>query len=289
VEWTPAILGTKTLDLGMNVVWSGAPENWLTALGIRLLEPGQLHGTAGSQPDHHGVPFALTEEFVTVYRMHQLVPDDFVFVDHTTGNAEAHHCLADVLGAKGEQALRKHGLSSVLYSFAIAHPGAVTLHNFPTSLREFAGEGGEPIDLAAVDILRTRTRGVPRYNDFRERLHMPRLRDFEQVTDDPYSLARLKRVYASVDEIDTVVGLLAEKPPPGFGFSDTAFRIFLLMATRRLQSDRLLTVDYRPEVYTPLGMDWIARGSFGAVLLRHCPELAGVIGRGGKGVFAPWP
>ena len=118
---------------------------------------------------------------------------------------------------------------------------------------------------------------------------MPRLRDFDQVTDDPYSRARLKRVYGSVDEIDTVVGLLAEKPPPGFGFSDTAFRIFLLMASRRLQSDRFLTVDFRPEIYTQLGMDWIARSSFRDVLLRHCPDLAAVIGRSGKGVFAPWP
>ena len=39
-----------------------------------------------------------------------------------------------------------------------------------------------------------------------------------------------------------MVGLLAETPPEGFGFSDTAFRIFILMASRRLQSDRFLTV-----------------------------------------------
>ncbi len=91
VEWTPAILGTKTLELGMNVLWSGAPRDWLTALGIRLLEPGQVRGTAGSLPDHHGVPFALTEEFVTVYRMHQLIPDDFAFVDHATGQLRENH------------------------------------------------------------------------------------------------------------------------------------------------------------------------------------------------------
>ena len=29
------------------------------------------------------------------------------------------------------------------------------------------------------------------------------------------------------------------------------------MASRRLQSDRFLTVDFRPEIYSPLGMDWI--------------------------------
>jgi len=288
VEWTPAILNMKTVEVGMNVLWNGAPADRLTAFGIRLLEPGQLRGTAGSLPDHHGVPFALTEEFVTVYRMHQLIPDDFVFVDHSTGQGRGSANLPEILGREGEQALRKYGMGDVIYSFGIANPGAVTLHNFPKYLRNLVPAGGDPVDLAVVDILRTRQRGVPRYNDFREQLHMPRLRHFEQLTKDPHSLARLQRVYNSVDEIDTVVGLLAEAPPPGFGFSDTAFRVFLLMASRRLQSDRFLTVDFRPEVYTPLGMDWIERNTFSTVLLRHCPELADVVA-GGKAVFAPWP
>lgn len=31
-----------------------------------------------------------------------------------------------------------------------------------------------------------------------------------------------------------MIGLVAEPKPEGFGFSDTAFRIFILMASRRL-------------------------------------------------------
>ena len=69
----------------------------------------------------------------------------------------------------------------------------------------------------------------------------------------------MRDVYGSIDEVDTVVGLFAETPPDGFGFSDTAFRIFILMASRRLQSDRFLTVDFRPEIYSPFGMDWVRR------------------------------
>jgi hypothetical protein len=287
VEWTPAVVGSRTVELGMNVLWSGAPADWLTALGIRLLEPGQRGGTADSSPDHHGVPFALTEEFVTVYRMHQLIPDEFVFVDHSARRMPDARSLPDILGDKGEQVLRNHGLTNVLYSFAIARPGAVRLHNFPEHLRKFTVNGADPIDLAAVDILRTRQRGVPRYNDFRAHLRMPRFRHFEQLTTDAHSLARLKRVYGSVDEIDTVVGLLAEEPPPGFAFSDTAFRLFLLMASRRLQSDRFLTVDFRPGIYTELGMDWIRQSNFSSVLQRHCPELDDVV-VSGKRVFAPW-
>lgn len=84
-----------------------------------------------------------------------------------------------------------------------------------------------------------------------------------------------------------MVGLFAENPPEGFGFSDTAFRIFILMATRRLQSDRFLNVDYRPEIYTPLGIDWVEQGGMNSVILRHCPELAALMPRGAS-AFAPW-
>ncbi|MET0417868.1 MAG: peroxidase family protein [Actinoplanes sp.] len=287
IEWTPAILATETIDTALNINWSGvAPSQWLTRLGLRLFDANAVHGILRTLPDHHGVPFSLTEDFVTVYRMHPLIPDDYVFMDHRTGEQLGDAHFADLNGPKAEPLIRKLGLDTTLYSMAIANPGAVTLHNFPEALRTFERDG-EIIDLAVVDIVRTRTRRVPRYNDFRAGLHLGRIRTFEQLTTEPRTLERLKSLYPSVDDIDTVVGLLAENPPEGFGFSDTAFRIFLLMASRRLQSDRFLTVDYRPEVYTPLGMDWVARNGMASVLLRHCPALAPVAGSG-PGAFAPW-
>jgi hypothetical protein len=101
------------------------------------------------------------------------------------------------------------------------------------------------------------------------------------------SVRIMRDIYrGDIDKVDTMVGLFAEPCPRGFGFSDTAFRIFILMATRRLQSDRFLTVDFRPEVYSPFGMDWIAKNGMTSVILRHCPELAGVLPRNAS-AFAP--
>jgi hypothetical protein len=38
-EWTPAILATKAIDVGLNTNWSGPPaHDWLTKLGIWLLD-----------------------------------------------------------------------------------------------------------------------------------------------------------------------------------------------------------------------------------------------------------
>src|SRR5205823_4099981 len=108
----------------------------------------------------------------------------------------------------------------------------------------------ELMDLATVDVLRDRERGVPRYNRFRELFHLPRARSFEAMTDDPELAAELRAVYGHPDRVDLMVGMYAEKPPEGFGFSDTAFRVFILMASRRLKSGRLFTDDYTAAVYT---------------------------------------
>ena len=83
------------------------------------------------------------------------------------------------------------------------------------------------------------------------------------------------------------MGLLAEPFPPGFAFSDTATRVFILMASRRLTSDRFFTTDYTPEVYTQAGLDWVADNDMRSVLLRHFPQLEPAL-EGVKNPFAPW-
>lgn len=287
VEWTPAILATKQIDIALNNNWSGPPANdWLTRLGLWALDTHSTVGIPKTMPDHQGAPYSLTEDFATVYRLHPLLPDDYVFFDHTNGAVKWQGDFLDIQGAGADELLRSTGLTNSLYSFGIAHPGAITLHNYPNSLRNFE-RSGERIDLAVVDIVRTRRRGVPRYNDFRAGLHKPRIRRWEDLATDPESVRKLRDVYKTIDEVDTMVGLFAEPVPDGFGFSDTAFRIFILMASRRLQSDRFLTVDFRPEIYSPFGMDWIQNSTFTSVILRHCPGLAPMLPRDAS-AFAPW-
>jgi hypothetical protein len=286
VEWTPAILATEAIDVALHTNWEGPPKNWLNQLGLWLFEAHSLTGIPKTLPDHHAAPYSLTEDFTTVYRLHPLIPDDYELRDHRFGHRLETVGFMDIQGGAAESQIRKTALANALYSFGIAHPGAITLHNFPRALQRFERDG-EIIDLSVVDLVRTRRRGVPRYNDFLAGLHKPRIRSFEDLTRNAETLARLKDVYRDVDEIDTVVGLFAENPPEGFGFSDTAFRIFILMASRRLQSDRFLTVDYRPEVYTPLGIDWVEKSGMNSVLLRHCPDLAPLLPRDAS-AFAPW-
>ncbi len=178
-------------------------------------------------------------------------------------------------------------MADLLYSFGTMHPGAITLHNFPKFLQHFERPGQEPIDLASIDILRTRERGVPRYNQFRRLFHLKAPSTFEEMTDNPQWAEELRRIYGDVERVDHMIGMYAEPKPKGFGFSDTAFRVFILMASRRLKSDRFFTRDYRPEIYTQAGLDWVEDNTMRTLLLRHHPELEGPL-RGVANPFAPW-
>jgi hypothetical protein len=178
--------------------------------------------------------------------------------------------------------------TDLFYSLGVAHPGAITLHNFPKGLQEYQRPDGRMQDLAATDILRTRELGVPRYNAFRKLLHLRPVTSFDELTDNPAWADELREVYAGdIDRVDLMVGMFAEPKIPGLGFSDPAFRIFVLMAPRRLKSDRFLTTDFTPQVYTQTGLDWVADNTMLTVLERHCPRLVPSL-RGVENAFAPW-
>jgi hypothetical protein len=295
VEWTPAILAHPTMKLAMRANWWGlAGEKFKRRFGFSGNET--LFGIPGSPTEHHGVPYSLTEEFVSVYRMHQLMPDEIAFHtlegEHvrTLGLPEMIEEKTRGLMADDGEAIfgRPLGMAEMFYSFGIAHPGALRLHNFPNFLRKHTLPEGITIDLAAIDILRDRERGVPRYNRMRRLLRMPPAQSFADITGNPEWADEMSEVYAGdVEQVDLQVGMLAERLIEGFGFSETALRIFILMASRRLKSDRFYTADFRPEIYTQLGMDWIADSDMRTVLLRHHPQLKAVL-EDRDNAFAPW-
>ena len=254
----------------------------------RLGEGEILSGIIGSPTDHHAAPYYLTEEFVSVYRMHPLIPDEFNFYSHKNGKFLSTKPFIEGFDKQTRPLTEEIGMADLFYSFGIAHPGAITLHNYPSFLRQLFRPNGEAFDLAAVDILRDRERGVPRYNQFRELVGTGRVKSFEEITSNPQWAKELKEVYNNdVDQVDLMIGLFAEDLPDGFGFSDTAFRIFILMASRRLKSDRFFTQDYKAEVYTQEGLDWIENNTLVTVLLRHYPGL-GLALNGVSNAFKPW-
>lgn len=287
VEWTPGILANPVLERAMHANWYGVLPMWVRQkfghVGTEM-----IGGVVGSDQAHHAAPYAITEEFVSVYRLHPLLPDDYEVRDHRNGELIATSDFEPVQGAGTRKSIDEWGMSNLLYSFGTANPGAICLRNHPRALSDHVRLTGERVDLGTIDILRDRERGVSRYNDFREKLRKSRVKSFDELTDNPEWAREIEDVYGGdIDRVDLQVGMLAEPLPPGFGFSDTAFRIFILMASRRLRSDRFFTNDYSPDVYTPEGLAWVEGSTMSDVLLRHHPELAPAL-EGTRNAFAPW-
>ena len=291
VEWTTCVLRHPALQIAMNANWYGAlGEAFKDKIG-RVGDSEVLSGIVGSPVDHHTAPYSLTEEFVSVYRLHPLIPDDWNFFSLESGEHKGNHTFTELQGRHTRDFMDQYTMGDLWYSFGVASAGAICLHNYPNALRKLTRIDGQITDLATLDIVRDRERGVPRYNDFREVLHMPRRKSIEEITPNKEWAKEINEIYnGDVNAVDLQIGMQAEQPPKGFGFSDTAFRIFILMASRRLKSDRFFTTDFRPEVYTQVGYDWVNNTSMKDVMLRHYPELEPVVGGDRvERIFAPWP
>jgi hypothetical protein len=289
-EWSPALLQSPTLQYAMRGEWWGAlGEAYCKAFGRRWHNE-LLEGIPGSPQEHHSGPYAITEEFVAVYRLHSLIPDAFSFRRHTDDQELLARTLADLFAGGTTRLHQSVPFDDVLYSLGTSYCGLPGLHNYPVHLRKLSANinQGMLTDVAATDILRDRERGVPRYCAFRRMLRMSVPATFEELTDNPTWQHELRTVYRNVERVDLLTGTLAETRPPGFAISDTAFRIFIVMAGRRIKSDRFLTIDYTPEVYTPVGIDWVESNGMREVLLRHAPSLAPILANV-RNSFFPWP
>lgn len=296
VEWTPAILPNKSLNMGLNANWYGMltyrfrkAKDRKTVAEFNVRNP-EMGGLVGNDLDKHGAPFGLTEEFVEVYRLHSLLPETLRMKRAETGEVVEEVPFPASRQAGSVKVTQRIGMNDLFYSFGNQHPGQLVLNNYPRFMQELSIPGNPVFDLGAIDILRARERGVPRYNEFRRQLGLNPIRTFDDLSDDKATVDKIKSVYGDdVEKLDLMVGTLAEgHRPTGFGFGETMFQIFILNASRRLQADRFFTTDYREEVYTKEGLEWIDRASMKTVILRHFPELAST-GLGNiKNAFEPW-
>ncbi|KAK4488486.1 hypothetical protein RD792_004250, partial [Penstemon davidsonii] len=295
IDWTVELLKTDMLRAGMR-------GNWYGLLGKKLKDKyghigiggNVLSGIWGSKkPNDHDVPYSLTEEFVAVYRMHSLLPDNFLLRNIEAAPAPGPEPnkspplikqidMAEMIGQTGIDNLSKIGFEGQMVSMGHQACGALELWNYPLWLRNLTAQNVDgsdrpnPVDLPALEIYRDRERSIARYNDFRRSLLLIPISKWEDLTNDNEAIETLREVYNDdVKELDILVGLMAEKKIKGFAISETAFVIFLLMATRRLEADRNFTSDFNEEVYTKKGLEWVnTTESLKDVLDRHYPEMS---------------
>ncbi len=330
VEWTPAILPNPGLILAMCANWYGTlnPNCWSTylkklpgisktdILGDKFELDYILGGIVGQERKDFGSPYNMTEEFTSVYRLHSLLPEQLKLkklkvTDKVVKVTEV--SSVDFLETRNEKSyghMEKYDLKELFYSFGTQKPGMLVLNNFPKFMQELPVPGLGVMDLSMVDIMRDRERGVPRYNQFRRGIGLKPIRKYADffpggVATDERQKAILKKfetLYGKDDDgndnvemIDLLVGTLSEEVRPTyFGFGETQFQIFILMASRRLMADRFYTENYTPEYYTKAGLAWIdKKGVMADVIVRHMPELKQFLDgiqpmNGLKTAFNPW-
>ncbi|XP_042961860.1 alpha-dioxygenase 2-like isoform X3 [Carya illinoinensis] len=290
IDWTVELLRTDTLLAGMRINWYGFLGKKFKDTFGHILGP-ILSGLVGlRKPIDHGVPYSLTEEFVSVYRMHSLLPDKFFLRDITySSTSDQDKCppvleevpMRELVGTEGERKLSMIGMEQMLVSMGHQACGAITLWNYPSWMRNLVAHdiNGEDrpdqVDMATMEIYRDRERGVARYNEFRRNLLMIPLSKWEDLTDDSEVVEALHEVYGDdVEKLDLLVGLHAEKKIKGFAISETAFFIFLLIASRRLEADRFFTTNFNCKSYTEKGLEWVNKTeTLKDVIDRHFPEM----------------
>ena len=223
IEWTPQLLYNEPLFKGMNGNWSGLLGNRggqlpdvleRTLLRLRgsdksrranalysILASGPgIVGLGSRKPNwklpddadigtnHFGSPFNFPEEFVSVYRLHPLLPDLIEYRELSAPNVITNKIpIVETFRGKATPFMRDRGLSNWALSMGRQRLGLLALRNHPRFLQNLRIDRlqteTKQIDLAALDIVRDREHGVPRFNEFRRQYGLRQLTSFDDFID----------------------------------------------------------------------------------------------------------
>ena len=311
IEWTPAVLPMPELSLGMNSNWHGMIEStlhrtWDDRRPLRLFEVTHPYvgGIIGGELNNYGVPQNFSEQFVETYRLHAAMPDS-IQVRPIGATTVADEIATERTRAAGSRAAIDHlvatygerGLSTLVHSCGQQHMNALVNNNYPRWMTDMSTEGTPMFDIAAADVVRPRERGIPRFNEFRRQLGMPAMTSFDDLTNDPATLGKLRTLYryagesndaGAIERLDVVVGMLCDHSRPLQGFDNTRFAVFLQAASRRLQTDPFFTEKYNARYYTPAGIERLNTVTMKKLLLRHFPGLEDSGLKNIHNAFEPW-
>lgn len=138
--------------------------------------------------NHFGSPFNFPEEFTSVYRLHALVPDLIEYRDKTAPNeVKLKIPVAKTVRAGATTEMHNRGIDNWALSMGRQRLGLLHLRNLPIFLQNLPmphlnSESGK-LDIVALDIIRDRERGVPRFNEFRRQIGLKMLTSFDDFVD----------------------------------------------------------------------------------------------------------
>jgi hypothetical protein len=226
-EWTPQLLYNEPLYLGMNGNWNGLlgakggllskalsdvvvtnfgrstetseATEWYSVFasgpgifglgskvnGYDITDPKYTNGGV----NHFGSPFNFPEEFVSVYRLHPLIPDLLEYRDLKANPNKIVKRIPIVETFQGKATDFTHSMGLANWGLTLGRQrlGLLTLHNSPSFLQNLKmgrlDSKTQQIDVVALDIIRDREHGVPRFNEFRRQYGLRQLTSFDDFMD----------------------------------------------------------------------------------------------------------
>ncbi|MEW8317756.1 MAG: peroxidase family protein [Candidatus Thiodiazotropha sp.] len=199
--------GAGIFGLGNN-----KPEGmlWWKRDGWDLSDPDDVNGGI----NHFGSPFNFPEEFTSVYRLHPLVPDLIEMRRKEQPNLiEAKVPVLETVREGATSLMHRHGLDNWALSMGRQRLGVLHLRNQPMFLQNLPmphlDSETRSIDVVALDLIRDRERGVPRFNEFRRQIGLKHLSSFDDFVDqhldkdDPWrkhqeqTVSRMREIYGT--------------------------------------------------------------------------------------------
>lgn len=229
IEWTTQLLYNEPLYRAMNANWSGLlggdhelvnkalakvvkrlgdlSNKWYSvfASGPGILGLGsEVYETKSGKKDiwdlsnsehvnggvnHFGSPFNFPEEFMTVYRLHPLLPDSVEYrdLDGDPNQIVSRKPIVKSFRGDATDMMTSTGLANWALSMGRQRLGLLTLGNHAGFLQNLKMRrletDTEQIDVAALDLVRDRERGIPRFNEFRRQYGLKQLTSFDDFVD----------------------------------------------------------------------------------------------------------
>ncbi len=193
-----------------------------------------LEGDVNGGTNHFGSPFNFPEEFPSVYRLHALAPDLIEFRNTRDPNEVSHHIpVASTVRGGATAHMHQRGLENWGLSMGRQRLGLLQLRNSPLFLQNLPmphlDSATNKLDIIALDILRDRERGIPRFNEFRRQIGLQTLTSFDDFVDrrldennawrqhQEETVRRLREIYGThVCDASKIISRAQRNPDGGF-------------------------------------------------------------------------
>ena len=136
--------------------------------------------------------------------------------------------------------IHRQGIDSILRGLFMTNQQANDIY-YHNSIRNFLFDepqrGG--LDLCVLDIIRGRDHGIPDYNSVRKEIGLNPVEGFDDINNDEEVRRRLRAAYGNIDELDAIIGILAEEHLEGSTLGQTGYLIIKDQFERIRDGDRL--------------------------------------------------